>query len=160
MTARTVVQNMAGATLALSATLPDTYDATGYASTDIIWTTIGEVENFGNHGMTAAVTEFTPVASAVVTKLKGARNYGTMSLMIGSLPGDSGQTLIEAASESNNRYSAKITYPLASGETTAEVHYLDLLIVKKEHQDGSVNDVRKLAVDLAICRKPIIVAAT
>lgn len=160
MTARTVNQTMSGAVLAISATLPATYDAAGYAATGMVFTTVGQIENYGNHGMTAVVTEFTPVADATVQKFKGAKNYGVMSMTLGHLPGDAGQVILEAAAESTNRYSVKITYPLGSGESTAEIQYLDVLVSKKENQDGAVNDVRKLMVDMAVCRKPVVVAAT
>jgi hypothetical protein len=160
MTARTNIQSMAGATIAMSATRPETFDAAGYQSTDFVWTTIGEVETYGNHGATAQIIEFTNVADSIVQKLKGSKNYGTMSMMLGYVPGDTGQVILEAASESTNRYSVRITYPLGDGEVTPEYHYLDVLVGKKENQDGAVNDVRKLAVDLAICKKPIVVAAT
>lgn len=153
MTGRTVPITIAGATLAISATLPDTYDSAGYSSTDMVYTVIGEVENYGNHGVTAQVVEFTPVDTATVNKAKGSKNYGTMSLMIGSVPGDSGQVILAAAAESNNHYSAKLTYP------DGEIHYLDVLVSKKENQDGSVNDISKIAVDFAICRKPVVVNA-
>lgn len=152
MVQRTVVNSTAGATLAISATLPATYDAAGYGATAITYTAVGEVENYGQHGMTAAVTEFTPVDTAVVAKVKGSKNYGTKSLTIGSIPGNAGQIILAAASESNARYSVKITYPDTS------IHYLDVLVSKYDQVDGAVNDVQKLTVDLAICRKPVIVA--
>lgn len=160
MPQRTVLQTMSGATLSISAAIPATYDAAGYAATGMTYTDVGEIENFGNHGVTATITEFTPISTATVGKFKGSKNYGTMSLAIGNLPGNAGQILLEAAAESTAHYSAKITYPLGDGETTAEIHYLDVLVAKKENQDGAVNDVRKLAVDLAVCRKPVVVAAT
>ena len=152
MTERTVIESLAGATLAISAELPATYDAAGYADTGIDWTLVGEVENYGNHGVKAAVTEFTPVDTAVVAKVKGSKNYGTMQLTLGCLPSDAGQDIVEAASESNNHYSVRITYADTSK------HYLDVLVSSFEWQDGSVNDVRKLAVEFAVCRKPIVVA--
>lgn len=160
MTARTNVQSMSGATLALSANLPVTYDAAGYADTDLVWSVVGEVENFGEHGVQAQIIEFTNVADAIVQKIKGSKNYGTMSLQIGNVPSDAGQALIATASESNNRYSARITYPLGDGEVTPEIHYLNVLVASRSFQDGAVNDVRKLAVALALCRKPVEVAAT
>jgi len=153
MTARTVVQSIAGATLAISANIPATYDSTGYGGSNVIFTAIGEVENYGNHGVTANVTEFTPVDTSVVTKIKGSKNYGTMALTIGSIPSDAGQAILEAAAESNAHYSAKLTYP------DGEIHYMDVLVSKKEYQDGSANDVSRIAVDLALCRKPVVVAA-
>ena len=152
MVQRTIINSAAGATLAISASLPATYDAAGYGATTITYTAVGEVENFGQHGMTAVVTEFTPVDTAIVTKVKGSKNYGTKSLTIGSIPGNAGQVILKAASESSNRYSVKITYPDTS------VHYLDVLISKYDQVDGAVNDIQKITCDLAVCRAPVIVA--
>ena len=160
MTQRTVIQSLSGAVLSISAAIPATYDAAGYGATGMVYTAVGEIENYGNHGVTATVTEFTPVSTAVVAKVKGSKNYGTMSLMVGNIPADAGQALLETAAESTARYSIKLAYPAGDGEATGEIHYLEALVSKKENQDGAVNDVRKLAVDLAICRKPVVVAAT
>lgn len=160
MTAPTVVESLAGAVLSISATLPDTYDAAGYASTDIVWTAVGEIENHGNHGGTKTVTEFTPVDTAVVAKVGGSKNYGTKSLTIGNLTTDQGQALLRTAFEaSNTHYSFKVVYS-DGGATTPETHYLDALVSKFENQDGAANDVRKVMCDLAICRKPVIVNPT
>jgi len=152
MVQRTIINSAAGATLAISASLPATYDASGYAATTITYTAVGQVENFGNHGVTATVTEFTPVDTSVVTKVKGSKNYGTMSMTLGSIPGDAGQIILKAASESSNRYSVKITYPDTS------IHYMDILVSKYEQTDGAVNDIQKITCDLAVCRAPVIVA--
>jgi len=152
MAQRTIINSAAGATLAISASLPATYDAAGYAATTIVYTAVGEVENFGNHGVTATVTEFTPVDTSVVTKVKGSKNYGTKSITLGSIPGNAGQVILKAASESTARYSVKITYPDTS------VHYLDVLVSKYEQQDGAVNDIQKISCDFAVCRVPVIVA--
>lgn len=153
MAENTVPVSLTGAVLSISATLPDTYDAAGYASTDIVWSPIGEVENFGNHGGTKTITEFTPVDTGIVTKIAGSKNYGTMTLMMASIPTDAGQVILDSAFESNNHYSGKLAYP------SGRIHYLDVLVAKNENQDGAANDVQKLAVDLALCRKPIKVAA-
>jgi hypothetical protein len=160
MTARTTIQSLEGAIISISATRPDTFDAAGYQSTDLVWTAIGEVESHGNHGMKATITTFTSVNTGIVQKLKGAKDYGTMSTTMGYVPSDAGQVLLETASESTNRYSFKIQYPAGDGESVGEVHYLDALVASKENQDGDVNAVRKLAVDIAICKKPVVVAAT
>jgi hypothetical protein len=152
MTQRTVIEGLSGAVLSVSASLPATYDAAGYGATTVVFTAVGEVENFGNHGVTSTVTEFTPVETAVITKIKGSKNYGTMSLVIGNVPGNAGQVILKAASESTARYSAKITYP------DTVVHYLDVLVSKFEYVDGAVNDVQKVNVDFAVCRQPVIVA--
>jgi hypothetical protein len=158
MPERSTLQTMSGAVLAISANVPASYNQAGY--TALSYTPVGEIENYGNHGASAGVSTFTPVASGVTAKFKGSKNYGTMNLVLGALPSDLGQDIIEAAIESNNRYSVKITYPAGAGETNGEIHYLDVLVTKREWQDGSVDDVRKIAVDFEICRKPVVVNAT
>jgi hypothetical protein len=156
----TILQTLSGATVGISATLPATYNAAGYTATGLTFTTIGQVESYGNHGVTANVATFTAVADGVIQKFKGSKNYGTMDLTIGYLPSDTGQDLVETAVESQSRYSVKITYPTRTGESTAEAHYLDVLVVKREWQDGGADDVRKLAVTFEVCRAPVVVAAT
>lgn len=153
MPARSVVEALAGATLAISATLPETYDETGYEATDFVWTAVGDVENYGNHGITSVVITFIPVDTAVVAKAKGHKDYGNMALMIGAVPSDEGQAILKAASEVKDHYSIRITY--ADGI----IHYLDVLVSKFEKQDGSVDDIEKISCELAVCRKPVEVAA-
>jgi len=152
MTERTVIESLSGATLSISASLPATYDAAGYGATTVVFTAVGQVESFGDQGMTAAVTEFTPIDTAVVTKVKGSRNYGTMQVTLGSLPSNAGQDIVETASESNARYSVKLTYADTS------IHYMDVLVSKFTQVGGAVDDVHKISVEFVICRKPIIVA--
>lgn len=160
MTARTDVQAMKGATLGLSATLPATYDAAGYGATAVVYTTVGTIESFGNHGMNATVIKFTPIATGVVAKMKGSKDYGSKQFVLGNIPADTGQVLVATAAESTARYSAKITYPVGNGESTPEIHYLDVLVTTREFQDGDVNSVRKLAVAMELCRAAVEVAAT
>ena len=153
MAARTDIISISGATIAISATLPATYDAAGYGATTITYTAIGKVETYGNHGVTANVSTFTPVDTATVTKIKGHKDYGVMNLVFGSMPTDAGQIIVLAASESNNHYSIKLSYP------DGEIHYIDVIVSKYEYQDGSVDDVAKVNVDFQVCRKPVVVAA-
>lgn len=160
MAERTAVQTMSGAVLSISATLPATYDAAGYGATAVSYTVVGEVESFGEHGATANVATFTPVSTAVTNKLKGAINYGTKSFVLGALPSDAGQDIIETAVTSKLHYSVKIAYPAGAGETTGEIQYLDVLVTRRVWQDGSVDDVRKLAVDMEVCRAPVLVAGS
>ena len=160
MTARTNIQSLSGALLFLSAFRPATFDSAGYVDSLIAWTLVGQIEDFGSHGLKAQLITFTAVADAIVQKLKGSKDYGDMSLTIGNVPSDVGQALLSTASESQNRYSARIVYPLGDGEVSPENHYMDVLVMSREFQDGSVNNVRKTAVQLSIARKPVEVAAT
>lgn len=160
MSEGTVLQTMSGATLGISASLPATYDASGYGATSITYTTVGSVEDFGEHGGQAQVSNFVAVADGVVQKFKGSIDYGSMNVMLGQVSSDAGQDLIDTAFASKNRYSIKVTYPSRTGESTAEIHYLDALVTKRAWQDGAVDNVRKVSVTLEICRAPVVVAAT
>lgn len=151
MAQRTVVQTVSGARLFISAAIPATYDQAGYESTDVPFTEIEEVENLGNHGLVATIVEFTPVKTAFVTKLKGSKNYGTMSVVLGNLPSDAGQAILKLAAESIAHYSIKLQYP------DNEIHYMDVLVGSFEYQDGTVNDVERINVQIALCRPPVIV---
>lgn len=160
MSQGTNVQTLLGATLSISATLPATYDSAGYTATAIAWTAIGQVEDFGEHGGSANVAKFTPVDTGVVAKSKGSKDYGKLPLILGSVPGDAGQILLGTGFEATAHYSVKLVYPKRDGETTAEVHYLDCLVTSHSFKDGKVDDISRVAVDLEVCRKPVVVVAT
>ena len=160
MAAPTTLMGMSGATLSISATLPATYDATGYGTTTgLAWTLIGEIENFGPHGVTASISKFTSVGTAVVEKLKGSKDYGSGTYTVGMISSDAGLAIANAASESQNRYSIKLTYPQGTG-STSEIHYFDALVSEYQYLDGTVDTVAKVQFKLEICRKPVVVAAT
>lgn len=154
MAERTIIESWAGAVLAISASLPATYNAAGYGATAMVYTAIGQVENYGDHGVVAAVVTFTPVDTAVVAKVKGSKDYGSMTVVLGCLPSDAGQDIVQLAAESQNRYSLKITYPDTSK------HYMDVLVSEFVDMGGAVNDVHKIRAKFEICRVPVIVAQT
>ena len=154
MTAPTTVQSLAGATLAVSAALPATFDAAGFAASSMIYTPIGEVEDFGDHGLTRTVTKFIPVDTATVVKRPGAKDYGQMNLKIGNVPSDSGQAILRAAVETNNPLAFRMVYP------SGEVHYLSALVTSFVHVDGTVDNIQRVTVALDLDKQPVVVAAT
>ncbi len=152
MTQRTVINSLAGATIAISASIPATYDAAGYGATAMVYTSIGKVENFGEHGGTKTITTFIPADTGTVEKVGGSIDYGSMALTIGSVPGNAGQVLLKTAlANANTHYSIKLTYP------DTEIHYMDVLVSKCVNQDGTANDVLKLMSQLDLCRAPVVV---
>lgn len=153
MAAHSVVVTNSGTTLAISATLPATYDAAGFGATTTTYTAVGQVEDHGAHGVSANITKFTPCDTAVVTKAKGSKDYGSKSLTLGNIASDAGQVIMKAASESSSHYAVKITY--ADGE----IHYLDVVVSHYEYNDGSVDSNRTIKCTLELCRAPVIVAA-
>lgn len=147
---RTSVASLTDAVYAISATLPATYDAAGYGSTTITYTTIGKVENASAHGSSRTINEFKPITGAV-EKSKGAPDYGNMDLTFGDVPGDAGQIIVKAAEASANHYSVKVTY------SDTEVHYLDVLVAGFEYSGGGEGAFRTITAPMVVNLAPVVV---
>lgn len=152
MSAHTGVASFTDTVYAISASLPATYDAAGYAATTITYTTIGKVQSFMPYGSKRTVNKFNPIAGAV-EKIKGTADYGDGDLVVGDVPADAGQVILKAADTSANHYSLKITY------SDGEVHYLDLIVAGWMLSAAKEGDVMTRTATLGICKAPVVVAA-
>ena len=150
--AHTAAASYTDTTYAICATLPSSYDASGYAATGLTYTTIGKVETFPEFGSQRNVIEFRPIYGAV-EKLKGAPNYGGGVMTMADVPADAGQVIAKAAEASANHYSIKVTYP------DGEVHYLDVLVCSWRLTQAAEGGVMKRSADMQLCRAPVVVAA-
>lgn len=150
--AHTAAASFTDTIYAISATLPATYDAAGYGSTTITYTTIGRVQDFTTYGSKRGVTKFQPIAGAV-EKLKGAPDYGDGDLVCADMPVDAGQVILKAAEVSPNHYSMKITYP------DGEIHYLDVINTSWVLTPAKEGQVMLRTATLGICKAPVVVAA-
>lgn len=153
MAAHTAVATFTGAVYAISASLPATYDAAGYAATTITYTTIGKVQDFPAYGAKRSVNKFMPINGAV-EKTKGTPDYGSGNIVVADVPADGGQVILAAADASSNHYSVKITYP------DSEVHYLDVIVAGWELSAAKEGVPMLRTGMLEICKQPVIVAAT
>jgi len=153
MAAHTAVASHTDATYAISASLPATYDAAGYAATTITYTTIGKVIKFPAFGSSRPVQEI-PLINAAVEYIKGSARYGGGDFTMGDVPADAGQVILKAAEASPNHYSIKITYP------DGEVHYLDVIAHKWELSEAAENNPMIRTTSLQLCRAPVVVAAS
>jgi len=151
--AHSSVASHTDALYAISATLPATYDASGYGLTSIVYTVIGKVSDFLPYGSKRSVNEFVPITGAVEFT-KGAPRYGQGDMMMGDIPADAGQVILKAAEASANHYSLKITYP------DTEIHYLDVIVAGWVLSGGKEGAPMIRTATLGICRAPVVVAAT
>jgi len=151
--AHSSVASHTDATYAISASLPATYDASGYAATTIVYTTIGKVSDFLPYGSRRALNEFVPITGAV-EYLKGAPRYGQGDMMMGDIPADAGQVILKAAEASSAHYSMKITYP------DTEVHYLDVVVAGWLLSGGKEGAPMIRTATIGICKAPVVVAAS
>lgn len=100
----------AGTSLAISAGVPSSQTAGGYAA--LSYTEVGNVESLGGFGPTTEVVTFQPLKGAQ-QKHKGPTNYGSLTPTIALDDADAGQALLAAAAAPDNNalYAVKVTKP-------------------------------------------------
>jgi hypothetical protein len=100
----------AGTAIAISAAVPATQDAAGYAA--LTYTEIGGPDQLGTIGATTAKVEFQPLKGAK-QKHKGSTDYGSLQPSIALDGADAGQILMQTASNPTNNalYAFLVTYP-------------------------------------------------
>ncbi len=129
----------------ISATLPDTYDAAGYQSTDIVWTEINDVSDFPAYGPKRATGTFTPI-NGNIGKFVGAPNYGSGSFTCADEPTDGGQVICAAAAATNGtHYSMKVVSP------DTETDFLDVIIAGWELAPARENVAKTRTGTLEVC---------
>jgi hypothetical protein len=79
------VRTSAGSTIAISATLPATFDEAGFSAAGVVFKEIGEVTNIGEHGREYAKVTFQPLRTRATQKRKGSYDPGTIALQFGSM---------------------------------------------------------------------------
>ncbi len=101
------VMTSAGSTLGISASLPATYDVTGFNA--LTYTAVGEITDLGEFGTEYTLVTYTALGQRQTKKLKGSFNNGSLQLQLGRDTADAGQTLLRTALASDNSYSFRVT---------------------------------------------------
>ena len=97
----------AGTTLAISAGAPATFNEAGFEA--LTFTEIGEITDIGGDiGRVYNLVTHTPLANRSTRKYKGSYNSGSATITLALDPDDAGQTLVEAALNSDNAYSFRL----------------------------------------------------
>lgn len=99
----------AGTTLAISAALPASRDAAGYAALAFI--EIGGIDKIGTFGSTPGKTTFQPLKGPT-QKHKGPVDFGALGPTMAHDDDDAGQALLRTAADDQlAEYSFRVTYP-------------------------------------------------
>ena len=106
-----------GGFVSVSATLPASYDSTGYAA--LSWTEVAEVTEIPEHGPEHSEVTHTPLKTGIVNKFHGELNYGSVALPMALDTGDAGQTILRDALTSKDEISFMFTYSDGSVEYTS-----------------------------------------
>lgn len=123
----------AGSKILVSAGVPATHDATGFAA--LTYTEVNSISDFSVAGDVASLITFMPVNDANTYKLKGNVNSGVLTLKGAFTPTDPGQLLLISAAGSYNPYSVKLV--LANGS----IMYAQGLVMGVQTTVGTVNQI-------------------
>lgn len=136
------VRTTAGTTIAVTASNPATFDAAGYGA--LSYTQIGEVTDLGDFGREYSLVTHNPIDNRGTVKKKGSFNEGTLALKLGLDNADAGQTILQAASLSDNNYTFKVT--LQNGT----FYYFQAQVMSFKVGAGGVNQITAASVNLEI----------
>jgi hypothetical protein len=137
----------------ISPNLPATYDAAGYADTDLIWTEIIDVSDFPGYGPKRATGTFNPI-NGPMGKFVGTPNYGSGAFTCADEPTDPGQIICAAAAASSGtHHSIKVVNP------DGEKDYLDVIIAGWELAAAKENVAKTRTGTLEVCKAIVNVAA-
>lgn len=103
------IQSSAGTTVAISAALPATNDAAGFAAVTG-WAVIGEVSQVGDFGKKYNAITFNDLGTRRVRKLKGSYDPGSLPLDLAKDMDNAGQDLLRTARDSDDDHSFRVTY--------------------------------------------------
>jgi len=141
-------ETAAGATLAVSAVLPATYDAAGYGA--LSFTNVGEIENLGAFGRNYNLVTFLPLGERGASKQKGSFNNGQFQPQLALDPDDAGQTILETALDSDNPVALQVT--LSSGR----IFYFSVLVMQWQSNIGTVDEIVMVDSSFEVTREDVV----
>lgn len=143
----TIAQTVAGTVLKISAALPATYDAAGFAA--LSYTTVSETTDLGSVGKVYDLVDHRPTNDRKKYKFKGGYDNGSMQLKLARATlatgfTDAGQTILQAASNSDADYSFKMTFQDNSD------FYFTAKVMEFQTEIGSLNNILGLSAKLEL----------
>ena len=135
-------QTAAGAKFGISAGLPATYDATGFAA--LTFTNVGEITNIGTFGRKYTGVNYNPLATRGTQTRKGSFDSGTLGPQLSVDDADAGQILMRAALGDDANYAFQMTK-----QDGKKIWCIGMLIEFNENL-GGVNDIYNATASVKI----------
>jgi hypothetical protein len=143
------VTTATGWKLYISAPSPATDTLSEYEA--LTWTEVKEIENLGDFGDESSAVTFASLSDARVRKLKGARDAGTMAIVVGRDPLDPGQQAMIAAEKTNFEYPFKIVAAdNPSASYTPTTFYFKGLVMSQRNAAGANDNVVRTTFNVGI----------
>lgn len=147
------VRTTAGSTVGISAALPATEDAAGYAA--LTFTTVAELTNIGELGRTYNKTTHSPIGKRRIEKLRGSYDEGLLALQMGADISDAGQALLETARDD----ATDANYSFALTDKNGDIRYFQALVMDYKTNYGAADDVIGATSNVEINSDIVFVAA-
>lgn len=117
----------------------------------LTWVEVDPVENLGDFGDEAAAVTFSALKDGRVRKLKGARDAGTLAVVVGHNPSQTGQTQMITAEGTKFNYGFKVEVPDAPSELYSNsVFYFRGKVMSKRMNVGANGDVVKRTFNVGV----------
>jgi hypothetical protein len=108
------------------------------------WVEVGLVESVGEYGDQSNAVNFEALGDGRVRHSKGARDAGTLAIVCGHDPTDSGQAALIAAEATNNNYAFKVILPDGPAGYSDTIQYFRGMVMGKRLNVGNnENIIRK-----------------
>lgn len=135
------VSTAAGAKFFIGTTTPADTEAEFAADT---YTEVKEVEDLGELGDESEAVTWAPIGERRIQKLKGARDAGTIVLVVGRDPLDAGQAAMRAAEQTDFEHNFKIVANDApdAGGTDSTIYFRGLVMSRRDGFGQQANVIR------------------
>lgn len=101
------LQQSVGAAIAVSATLPTTFDSTGFAA--LTYTKLGKLNGYPDLDGTRDIATFDNLETGEEEKFGDVFRAGNSTFNVGLDPVDAGQIIVEAAKDANTKLAMEFT---------------------------------------------------
>lgn len=127
-------------------------DAAAIAAFEALtWVEIKEVEDGGEIGDESADVTFQSLSDGRVRHLKGARDAGTLALVVGDDPLDAGQQALRDAEKTKFQFNIKVEYEDAPDATYSNsVDYFRGLVMLARKQVGAGDNVLRRTFNIGV----------
>lgn len=161
MVEQTSAFTSAGAKLSVSASLPATHDAAGFAA--LSYTEVGEITDIPAFGRTYAEVTHKPVNKRATFKFKGSYDDGgttlTMARGTADAANDPGQAVLKTFLNSDNDLSVKVEYNDNPDGTSNSIDYFRAKVLSMPNSIGAADAIVTRQVQLSINGDIVEVAA-
>jgi len=115
------------------------------------WVEVEEVEDFGTFGDASEAINFTAVGNKRVRKLKGPKEAGTQSVIVGRDPLDDGQEEMITAEGTDFNYAFRVEFNDArsTNHSKSNLYYAGM-VMSKANNAGNVSNVVRRNFDIGI----------